>query len=272
MINYVHINIDIKRVILKRRKDLSMRIKSSCIALFCALMAPIIAGASSDTGSEERCVTEYALQTLSRASSPRDMTVVRTAPERHNATVVERGVLFTYANRKAKKVLIAGDFTGWKTAGMKRGKNGVWYYFLGEYDKRDSVRYKFKVDGLWISDPRNYDRDDDGNGSFVSLVRPFHSNESRQVSYRTLPDGSIEFRHYDPRASLITVAGDFNNWDPEHDMMIRGDDNIWRLRKKLSRGQYRYKLVIDGEWKADVYNEQSASDSVGGVSSLISIK
>jgi 1,4-alpha-glucan branching enzyme len=249
-----------------------MRKKSSYCALICALIAPVFISAAPEYDSDSRCVTEYTLTTLTKSSSPRELKVVRNSPERNNATVVKKGVLFTYAGRKAKKVLIAGDFTNWKTAGMTRGKNGVWYYFLGEYDKRDSVRYKFKIDGLWISDPKNYDRDDDGNGSFVSLARPSHSDESHQVSFRTLPDGSIEFRHYDARASLVTVAGDFNNWDPEHDMMVRGEDNIWRLKKRLAKGQYRYKLIVDGEWKTDVYNAQSASDSVGGISSLISIK
>jgi 1,4-alpha-glucan branching enzyme len=236
------------------------------------MLIPGFLQANPEEGINDRSVTEFTLHSLTRSSAPRELTLMRIARERNDATVVERGILFTYSGRNVKRAQIAGDFTNWKTAAMTRGKNGIWYYFLGEYDKKETVRYKFKIDGLWIHDPNNTYREDDGNGSFVSLARPALSPESRQVSYRVLADGTIEFRHFEARASLVTIAGDFNNWNPEHDIMIRGEDNIWRLRKKLPRGKYRYKLVIDGEWTTDVYNRDSASDGVGGISSLISIK
>jgi len=225
-----------------------------------------------DETAQNRAVTEFTLQGLEKAGQPKEYTVMRIAPERHGATVVEKGVLFTYSGRKVKKAKIAGDFTGWKTAMLTRGRNGIWYYFLGEYDRKPTVRYKFNIDGIWTSDPRNPEREDDGNGSYVSIAHTASHGESNQVTFRILPDGYIEFRHYDARASYIAIAGDFNSWNPEHDIMTRGEDNIWRLRKRLAKGTHRYKFVIDGEWHVDVYNIESSSDGVGGIASVIKIR
>jgi 1,4-alpha-glucan branching enzyme len=249
---------------MKKRFSLAIVISLSCV--------PCILSAYTDDTAQDRAVTEFTLKGLEKAGQPRECMVMRIAQERHGAIVVEKGILFTYAGRKVKKAKIAGDFTGWKTAMMTRGNNGIWYYFLGEYDKRASVRYKFNIDGIWISDPGNPEREDDGSGSYISIAQTASHGESKQVTYRILPDGYIEFRHYDAHASYITVAGDFNSWNPEHDIMMRGDDNIWRIRKRLAKGTHRYKFVIDGEWHVDVYNSESSSDGVGGIASKIQIK
>jgi len=220
---------------------------------------------------EQSVVNEYALTLLKKASPPSEAAVVR-IEESHRGERVEHGILFTYAGRGVRAASIAGDFSSWKECPMIRGKNGVWYYFLSENDQTRAIRYKFNIDGIWTDDPTNSEKVSDGNGSYCSIAQTSKKGESKQVSYRILNDGSIEFRHFDSAARFISIAGDFNNWNPENDILSRGNDNIWRVKKRLPKGKFRYKLVVDGEWTIDVYNEQSAADGAGGVCSLIVIK
>lgn len=216
--------------------------------------------------------TEYNLSILTKASAPCEITLTRIDPERDNATVIEHGTLFTTASRTAKRVEIAGDFSKWKTIPMKKGENGVWYYFLPNTDDEKLIRYKFMVDGVWCYDTSNPDMSNDGYGSFVSNIHTERNKNFDRSTYKILRDGTIEFRIYIPSASYVALAGDFNNWDPEQDILSRGDDNVWRIKKHLPKGSFRYKYYIDGTWKVDTYNPASASDETGEVCSLIKIK
>jgi hypothetical protein len=206
---------------------------------------------------------------LKEAGAPRIIELVDTSLS--HSTTLSQGVLITYKNRGARRVDIAGNFSHWKPASMHRSNNGIWHYFLKEFHGSKTIQYKFVVDGIWTLDPLNNEREDDGCGSYISIVEQDFRKDDSHVSYRQLEKGVIEFRIYRPQANIISLVGDFNNWDPEHDLMTKGDDGIWRLQKKLSRGNHRYKYIVDGEWNPDVYNEKSAADPGGGICSLVKI-
>lgn len=233
-----------------------------------AAVCAVITTAAFSPMNDSREKTEYSLRFLTKAAPPEAMALMMAED---GAPRIKRGVLFSYAARGAKKALIAGDFNDWTPAPMTKGKNGIWYFFVAENPK-ETFRYKFLVDGIWISDPVNLDKTDDGSGSFVSVARGYRSGESRHVSFRILPDSTIEFRRWDDRAKYVSIVGDFNNWNPENDILSRDALNIWRLKKKLPKGTYRYKYIVDGQWTPDVYNTRSASDAIGGICSVLTIQ
>lgn len=220
-------------------------------------------------------VTEYSFETLREAGPPQRLQVIlNTVADRGKSQLV-RGVLFTYSSRSAVKVYLAGTFSNWRRITMQRNANGIWYYFLSEYDEEDRVLYKYSVDGVWISDPANDEVEDDGYGSYLSVAWPDSTPDGRFVTYKMMRGGkvnTIEFRIYDENADFVSIAGDFNNWNPENDILIKGSDNIWRLTKKLPHGRYRYKYIINGEWKVDLYNPDTAADDTGGTASLLNVK
>jgi chromosome partitioning protein len=75
-----------------------------------------------------------------------------------------------------------------------------------------------------------------------------------------------------PRAQSVQIAGDFNNWQPEQDMMEKvGDSGVWQTQMKLDPGRYRYRLVVDGQWQQDPYNESTEMNPFGGFNSVIEI-
>jgi chromosome partitioning protein len=69
-------------------------------------------------------------------------------------------------------------------------------------------------------------------------------------------DGQVVFSTMYPRAQKVQIAGDFNEWDPEKTPLQRLDENgKWQLAMPINKGLYRYRLVVDGQWQQDPYND-----------------
>ena len=76
-----------------------------------------------------------------------------------------------------------------------------------------------------------------------------------------------------PRAQQVQIAGDFNNWQPEQSPMEKiSDSGVWRTKMNLATGRYRYRLVVDGQWQQDPYNETTESNPFGGLNSVLEVK
>jgi chromosome partitioning protein len=84
---------------------------------------------------------------------------------------------------------------------------------------------------------------------------------------------AIVFVSLYPRAAAVQVAGDFNNWQPEKCPMDKiGDSGVWQTKLKLPAGKYRYRLVVDGQWQQDPYNEKIEPNPFGGYNSVLEAK
>jgi chromosome partitioning protein len=76
-----------------------------------------------------------------------------------------------------------------------------------------------------------------------------------------------------PRASNVQIAGDFNNWQPEKNLMEKvGETGVWQSKIKLPAGKYRYRLVVDGQWQQDPYNGNIEPNPFGGFNSVLEVK
>jgi chromosome partitioning protein len=86
-------------------------------------------------------------------------------------------------------------------------------------------------------------------------------------------DDAVVFVTLYPRAQSVQIAGDFNNWQPEQHIMDKvGDSGVWQTKMNLNPGRYRYRLVVDGQWQQDPYNELTEMNPFGGFNSIIEIK
>lgn len=82
-----------------------------------------------------------------------------------------RRIVFFYHDDRAKRVALAGDFNGWNAEKTRftQCRSGIWEAAIpclpsGRY------RYKLVVDGrVWIEDPNNGMKDEDGYGGFNSV-------------------------------------------------------------------------------------------------------
>jgi hypothetical protein len=236
------------------------------------ILLPLFFTAFSRGDNEIKIEYYYNLQNLKNSIAPTEMKMIKTENMEKRKSIIEKGVLLTYKNRYASEVKAAGDFSNWQPVKMVRGKQGVWYYFLTELYEDKITRYKFVVDGIWILDPMNIERIDDGSGSYMSILQPISGNDSKMLTFKFISSNEIEFRLYNLKAKYISLVGDFNNWNPENDLLEKDKDGVWSLRKKILPGLYKYKYIIDGEWTLDTYNEKTAGDLAVGICSILRVE
>lgn len=154
--------------------------------------------------------------------------------------------------RNAGKVYLAGSFNGWSTnaESMIRSDSGwatVIRLLPGKYS------YKYIVDGVWISDPFNYQTHDDTYGGDNSIWFVYN--------YQFTLDGFSNARS-------VFVAGSFNNWKPGELKMFRINGK-WRYNLYLREGTHAYKFLVDGQWITDPANKLTRPDGSGNLNSFM---
>lgn len=155
-------------------------------------------------------------------------------------------------------VSVAGTFNGWSrdATPMRRGADGVWAATAtlapGTWD------YKFVLDGaLWLSDPRNAETVDDGNGGLNSRLRlGALANLRPGETGRAVGDGVIvaaALGHEPGRTMFLQHAGDGSRLvryrtladDVERvDLLMRGRDPL-PMRAVVRTATFQY-------WEASV--------------------
>ena len=71
----------------------------------------------------------------------------------------------------------------------------------------------------------------------------------------------------------VSVAGNFNDWDPSAKPMLDKDGNgIYRCTLLLKPGSYEYKFVIDGVWCVDTNNPNFAPNDLGTLNSWLIVE
>jgi len=98
---------------------------------------------------------------------------------------------------------------------------------------------------------------------------------SPRSSRRPSTKQSITFEYFDPSATVVTLVGDFNRWDPKARPLKRDAGGLWKVTMRLEPGTYPYKFVVNGErWEEDplnlhrVYNEHGTFNSLRKVALL----
>jgi chromosome partitioning protein len=84
--------------------------------------------------------------------------------------------------------------------------------------------------------------------------------------------GAVRFVTLYPRAKNVQIAGDFNGWQPQQTIMKATQDGKWELALELAPGKYRYRMVVDGHWQQDPYNELAELNPFGEFNSILEVK
>jgi chromosome partitioning protein len=70
----------------------------------------------------------------------------------------------------------------------------------------------------------------------------------------------------------VAVAGSFNDWsETQHVLRPNHDLGVFELCLPLPSGRHTYRLVVDGTWTPDPYNESTEPNGFGGVNCLLTI-
>ena len=171
--------------------------------------------------------------------------------------ILSNTILFFY-NGPAKSVQIAGDFNNWQNdLQMEESRSNLWVLSLKNRIPAGQYKYRLKVDGFWIADPLNPDFELDMGRqkiSILNLTNEFIPN--KRFPFWVSNDVYL-FQHINTNATIITIAGDFNNWNPYSHQLKHKGAGIFEIELELDPKKiYLYSFVQDGIWIPDTYNKK----------------
>jgi 1,4-alpha-glucan branching enzyme len=75
-------------------------------------------------------------------------------------------------------------------------------------------------------------------------------------------------------ARMVTIAGDFNDWNPTTTPLKRaGADGVWSIVLPLSPGRHLYSFVVDGQrWVPDAEAPRAPENEFGTESSVVLVE
>jgi hypothetical protein len=80
----------------------------------------------------------------------------------------------------------------------------------------------------------------------------------------SVPQVFVRLVFVQPGARSVSVAGDFNGWNPTQTKLDRVDGGVWTVTIPLKPGRYEYMFVVDGkQWIADPLAAEDAGDGFG---------
>lgn len=101
------------------------------------------------------------------------------------------------------------------------------------------------------------------------LDRSGRDASKEKMGPRKVP-GGILFQIFAPGAKEVLVAGDFSRWVGQP-LIYRKDSGLWQRVMPLRSGAYRYKFLIDGEWRLDPAAPREEMNPYGNRDSCIEI-
>jgi len=133
--------------------------------------------------------------------------------------------------------------------------SGLQFYIYKIPDQLRELEYRLVINGLWTIDPANPNsRRDPVSGlslSYLSLPqRPANNNP-----LNGLPEG-LKFTFVGLPGEIVTVAGNFNNWDPFMYELKEISSGVYSITLPLPPGKYQYVFYCRGERFTDPYNSQ----------------
>lgn len=81
----------------------------------------------------------------------------------------------------------------------------------------------------------------------------------------------MSFEFTDPDARSVSIAGTFNNWQPDAKIMHPVGNNRWIREVMLPIGTHEYCFVVDGEFRPDPLIAETVPNPFGGRNSILKV-
>ncbi len=175
---------------------------------------------------------------------------------------LDRQVLLTYQSNKPVRLVGARfaheDYRVFHV--YFRNESDVFLLLLDVPEEVEELRYRMVVDGLWINDPFNPRSDEDAFGRVFSVFtlqdRPARAAVSPEIDRQ----GSVTFFFQTLPDMAVSVAGDFNNWDPFWHRLQETAPGEYRITVRMPPGRHFYYYVVNGRRVLDPINQDTARD------------
>jgi hypothetical protein len=100
------------------------------------------------------------------------------------------------------------------------------------------------------------------------MIRNYNHENAWSVG---LPLVSVRFEFMHPTATIVSVAGTFNDWHPTTKSMYPSGEGCWLKEAFLPPGNYEYCLVVDGRWMPDPLAKGHVPNPFGGWNSILKV-
>jgi hypothetical protein len=170
-----------------------------------------------------------------------------------------------------QKLLVAEDPGETPVQGRRQDSasyrdSGILFYVFIIPTELTEVEYRLVIDGLWTFDPLNpQHRTDPLSGQIRSFIplpkinRPFSTTNN--------PPGSLNFNYTAPPGESVTVAGNFNGWDPFMYELQEKSPGVYSLILPLPPGVYQYAFFHRGQRIPDPHNTNRIYTREGHIAS-----
>lgn len=103
---------------------------------------------------------------------------------------------------------------------------------------------------------------------------PIAVTQAQTTSFGTSSEPKVFVRLIlvQPNAQSVSVAGDFNGWNPTQTKLDRTDGGVWTVTIPLKPGRYEYMFVVNGkQWIADPLAAEDAGDGFGSQNAVLDV-
>jgi hypothetical protein len=144
--------------------------------------------------------------------------------------------------------------------------SGILFFLCTPPEELTEVEYRLVIDGLWTYDPLNpLSRTDPASGQIRSFIALPKIN--RPLSPVDNAPGCLNFTYTAPPGEVITVAGNFNGWDPFMYELPEKSPGVYSLVLPLPPGAYQYVFFHRGERVPDPRNTNRSYTREGHIAS-----
>jgi hypothetical protein len=147
--------------------------------------------------------------------------------------------------------------------------SGILFYAYTPSAPTEKIEYRLIIDGLWSADPLNKNRRTDPSTGLDLSIAPVpqiagvSNGENAKTLFLTYKAGPDE---------IITVAGDFNGWDPFMYQMEEKSSGVYKISIPLPAGTWRYVFFHRGKRVLDPNNLDRVYSKSGMMANTIVLK
>jgi hypothetical protein len=148
--------------------------------------------------------------------------------------------------------------------------SGLQFYVYQVPDNVSELEYRLVINGLWTVDPENpRTRKHPATGLTCSVISvPVRASNPNPLN--GLPRG-LDFTFIGPPGETVTVAGNFNGWDPFMYELKEWPAGVYSINIPLPPGIYQYVFFHRGQRYVDPYNPRRTYSRDGNAASEIEI-
>jgi hypothetical protein len=148
--------------------------------------------------------------------------------------------------------------------------SGILFYVFEVPEDLLEVEYRLVINGLWTTDPLNsLSKKDPVTGLIFSTV-PVPPRAIKPNPLKGLP-GGLTFTFNAPAGETVTIAGDFNSWDPFMYELKEYPAGVYSITIPLPPGTHQYVFFHRGKRYTDPNNPKRIYAKNGSAASLIDV-